>query len=580
MGIPQRALLVLSAMLLFLASAIGAQAQPDPANCTIGLVSPPAGLAPVIPLVGYNVVGGNNVVDPFGTFNVTVVDYLGHPIPNCTVSVDFTNTGNMSPSSVQYFPGVSVTCTPPVVSATTDNSGIAHFDIMGSAINLPPAGTPSGPCSADVYANCCFGGKIKIATIPVVAFDLDGCNGVSTNDLHLFQCQYATGKSPCYIDYDKVGGVTANDLSIMATVFNVGGSQFSGPTCSSQTTCSPSALVTTQNAISFGIQDCGPPPDAFQATYCGTVPLTAYTEFVVGVNGPAVSNLTGVEFQFVIKEVGGLEPYWQFYTTGCHSGGLVSSIPVVISSPNCLAASPAWSGPNSNAMASPLVPHVEWPNPLTGNVDEELVKVTLTSDAGSCLGSVPANTPTPVIAFKVRHAPGSCAGCAPSGALTITPLSVTLTSSVPIAAECLGPCPSPEPRPASVRKLMDINPSEVVFLAQLGDTNIVRAGPTTQVPSGPVLPTKVGLYGAEPNPGAGTLTIRFGLPRDADIRIGIYDVTGRELRRLSSGFTPAGEHALLWDGRSDAGAPLPNGVYFCHLVSEGKTLVRSLVIRR
>ena len=64
-----------------------------------------------------------------------------------------------------------------------------------------------------------------------------------------------------------------------------------------------------------------------------------------------------------------------------------------------------------------------------------------------------------------------------------------------------------------------------------------------------------------PNPFNPTTTIAFTLPVSSDVRLAIYDARGRELRRLLAGYRPAGEHAVVWDGRDEAGRTLPSGVY-------------------
>jgi hypothetical protein len=44
-------------------------------------------------------------------------------------------------------------------------------------------------------------------------------------------------------------------------------------------------------------------------------------------------------------------------------------------------------------------------------------------------------------------------------------------------------------------------------------------------------------------------------------------------------FAP-GEHALVWDHRDDAGAPLPAGVYFVRVRAGAESAVRRVVMLR
>ena len=68
-----------------------------------------------------------------------------------------------------------------------------------------------------------------------------------------------------------------------------------------------------------------------------------------------------------------------------------------------------------------------------------------------------------------------------------------------------------------------------------------------------------------PNPFNPETVITYGLPAPAHVRLTIYDVTGGLVRRLESGFKPAGTFSLTWSGRDGAGRPVGSGVYFYRL---------------
>ena len=44
------------------------------------------------------------------------------------------------------------------------------------------------------------------------------------------------------------------------------------------------------------------------------------------------------------------------------------------------------------------------------------------------------------------------------------------------------------------------------------------------------------------------------------------------------GYLPAGPHAFVWDGRDDAGRPVPSGFYLARLASEGSVVSRKLML--
>ena len=74
------------------------------------------------------------------------------------------------------------------------------------------------------------------------------------------------------------------------------------------------------------------------------------------------------------------------------------------------------------------------------------------------------------------------------------------------------------------------------------------------------------LLGNTPNPFNPRTAIAFELARDAAPRLAIFDLRGREVRRLLDGRPlPAGRHEATWDGRNDAGRALASGLYIYRL---------------
>jgi hypothetical protein len=77
-------------------------------------------------------------------------------------------------------------------------------------------------------------------------------------------------------------------------------------------------------------------------------------------------------------------------------------------------------------------------------------------------------------------------------------------------------------------------------------------------------------------------TIPFRLSAAADVRIDIWDLGGRRVRRLVGDGTPAGDHQMDWDGRDDGGLVLPNGTYFYRIAFNGRPVAgagRALSLR-
>jgi hypothetical protein len=93
-------------------------------------------------------------------------------------------------------------------------------------------------------------------------------------------------------------------------------------------------------------------------------------------------------------------------------------------------------------------------------------------------------------------------------------------------------------------------------------------------------PTAFSLGAAYPNPLRGTTTIKFGLPRETKVELGVYNIVGQKVATLASGVRPAGYHTVRWDGRSDAGQKVSGGVYFYRLTTPDYTGTKRLVMLR
>lgn len=81
-----------------------------------------------------------------------------------------------------------------------------------------------------------------------------------------------------------------------------------------------------------------------------------------------------------------------------------------------------------------------------------------------------------------------------------------------------------------------------------------------------------------PNPFTGTTRLDYTLARESRVTLAVFDVAGREVRRLEAGRRAAGTHSAAWDGRDDAGRRLANGLYLARLDVDGRSSVRNLVM--
>jgi len=78
----------------------------------------------------------------------------------------------------------------------------------------------------------------------------------------------------------------------------------------------------------------------------------------------------------------------------------------------------------------------------------------------------------------------------------------------------------------------------------------------------PATPSVFALHSNQPNPLRKETRIRFDLPRRSEVHLSVFDVQGREVRRLISESMPAGSHEITWNGDDDRGRETVSGIYF------------------
>ncbi len=83
----------------------------------------------------------------------------------------------------------------------------------------------------------------------------------------------------------------------------------------------------------------------------------------------------------------------------------------------------------------------------------------------------------------------------------------------------------------------------------------------------PGLPGAFTLHQNYPNPFNPATVIRYDLPAEAAIELIIYDILGREIRRIVNEVQPAGFFSREWDGTNEAGVPVVSGIYFYRILA-------------
>ena len=92
--------------------------------------------------------------------------------------------------------------------------------------------------------------------------------------------------------------------------------------------------------------------------------------------------------------------------------------------------------------------------------------------------------------------------------------------------------------------------------------------PPTGVEEGTQIPTTYYMNKLTPNPFKSNTAIAYGIPKDTEVNLSVYDATGSKVRTLVSGHVKAGRYTVSWDGLDDAGHRLASGTYFVRLVTK------------
>lgn len=94
------------------------------------------------------------------------------------------------------------------------------------------------------------------------------------------------------------------------------------------------------------------------------------------------------------------------------------------------------------------------------------------------------------------------------------------------------------------------------------------------------LPVRFSLLQNAPNPFNPTTVLRYQLAAAGMVRLSVYDVAGRHLRRLVDAAMTPGLHEATWDGRADGGAFVGSGVYIARLESDGNVQTIRMALLR
>jgi subtilisin-like proprotein convertase family protein len=125
-----------------------------------------------------------------------------------------------------------------------------------------------------------------------------------------------------------------------------------------------------------------------------------------------------------------------------------------------------------------------------------------------------------------------------------------------------------------------LSQGQVVFYSYgmvLGGTEIGRSEEVeVEFTSG--LPTVFALRGNYPNPFNPMTTIKFDMPRQAHVKLTVYDIAGRMVKTLVDEVRPAATHTVVWDGSDRNGRRVASGTYYYVVQSDSFRAVQKMML--
>ncbi len=95
----------------------------------------------------------------------------------------------------------------------------------------------------------------------------------------------------------------------------------------------------------------------------------------------------------------------------------------------------------------------------------------------------------------------------------------------------------------------------------------------TGIVDGDILPEAFELHANYPNPFNARTMINYSLDEPGMVTISVYDILGRKIENVMSGYQEAGYHSLTWDAGS-----MSSGIYFYHITSGDNSQTRRMTL--
>lgn len=101
---------------------------------------------------------------------------------------------------------------------------------------------------------------------------------------------------------------------------------------------------------------------------------------------------------------------------------------------------------------------------------------------------------------------------------------------------------------------------------------------TTSIDENIKIPSSFRIVGNYPNPFNPSTKINYSIPNNGNVIVKIYNIQGRLVEELYSGYQNSGLHSIKWQAANNASALASTGIYFCVVQFENKFMVHKMLL--
>lgn len=112
----------------------------------------------------------------------------------------------------------------------------------------------------------------------------------------------------------------------------------------------------------------------------------------------------------------------------------------------------------------------------------------------------------------------------------------------------------------------------------IDDFTLTAYGSVLDVKDNQIAPQQFTLHQNYPNPFNPSTIISYDLPKSAQVKLVIYNVLGKEVRKLVDARETAGHHEITWNSKNDAGSSVVSGMYFYKITAGELELTQKFLL--